>query len=235
MNWLQNLLDSSTMPALTAFLLGLLTAISPCPLATNIAAVGYIGKQAENTSRAFRSGLLYTLGRILTYGILGAILIALLHTGESVFRLQRSLSQIGETVLGPALLVIGIFMLIGDRLPLRGFGFRGRSEGLTNYGSWGALGLGMLLALAFCPTSAVFYFGMLIPMAAGSTMGYLLPVIFAIATALPVLVVAWIIAYSAGSLGRFYQTTAKVQKWLNRIVAVLFIGVGIYYLITMFI
>ena len=69
MEWLQALLDNSSTPVLTAFLLGLLTAISPCPLATNIAAIGYIGKDIEDRRRVFLSGLLYTAGRIVAYTV----------------------------------------------------------------------------------------------------------------------------------------------------------------------
>ena len=102
-------------------------------------------------------------------------------------------------------------------------------KGLSGKGGWGALIIGVLFALAFCPTSGVFYFGMLIPMSATVTAGYLLPVVFAIATAIPVLVVAWILAFSVQQLGSFYGKMQKVQKWMNRIVGVLFIVIGIYY------
>ena len=95
--------------------------------------------------------------------------------------------------------------------------------------------LGVLFALAFCPTSGVFYFGMLIPMSASTTMGYLLPILFAIATALPVLVVAWILAFSAGQIGVVYGKMQTIQKWLNRAVGVLFIAIGIYYCLTIYI
>lgn len=120
-------------------------------------------------------------------------------------------------------------MLFGDRMNLPQFGFQGNAEGLARKGGWGALIIGALFALAFCPTSGVFYFGMLIPMSATATAGYLLPVVFAIATAIPVLVVAWILAFSVQQLGSFYGKMQKVQKWMNRIVGVLFIVVGIYY------
>lgn len=116
-----------------------------------------------------------------------------------------------------------------DRLNLPQFGFQGNAEGLARKGGWGALIIGALFALAFCPTSGVFYFGMLIPMSATATAGYLLPVVFAIATAIPVLVVAWILAFSVQQLGSFYGKMQKVQKWMNRIVGVLFIVIGIYY------
>lgn len=224
MDWLQTLLDNSSTPVWTAFLLGLLTALSPCPLATNIAAIGFIGKDIENRKRIFRNGLLYTLGRILSYTLLGVVLILTLKEGSNMFGIQKTIGVWGELVLGPLLFLIGLFMLLGDRLNLPQFGFQGNAEGLARKGGWGAL-----FALAFCPTSGVFYFGMLIPMSATATAGYLLPVVFAIATAIPVLVVAWILAFSVQQLGSFYGKMQKVQKWMNRIVGVLFIVIGIYY------
>lgn len=217
-------MDNSSTPVWTAFLLGLLTALSPCPLATNIAAIGFIGKDIENRKRIFRNGLLYTLERILSYTLLGVVLILILKEGSNMFGIQKTIGVWGELVLGPLLFLIGLFMLLGDRLNLPQFGFQGNAEGLARKGGWGAL-----FALAFCPTSGVFYFGMLIPMSATATAGYLLPVVFAIATAIPVLVVAWILAFSVQQLGSFYGKMQKVQKWMNRIVGVLFIVIGIYY------
>ncbi|MBM6856168.1 aromatic aminobenezylarsenical efflux permease ArsG family transporter [Caecibacteroides pullorum] len=229
MDGLQTLLDNSSTPVLTAFLLGLLTALSPCPLATNIAAIGFIGKEMEDRKRVFRNGLLYTLGRILAYTLLGFVLILILKEGSSMFGIQKTIGTWGERVLGPALFVIGLFMLFGDRLNLPQFGFKGNAEGLARKGGWGALLIGILFALAFCPTSGVFYFGMLIPLSATTTAGYLLPAVFAIATALPVLVVAWILAFSVQQIGCFYGRMRTVQRWMNLFVGVLFIAIGIYY------
>lgn len=234
MEYLQNLLDGSTVPVLTAFLLGLLTAISPCPLATNIAAVGYISKDVENPRRIFFNGLLYTLGRILAYTLLGAVLIAVLREGASMFSLQKTISRWGEMLIAPVLILIGLFMLFGQRLNLPKFGFSGSGERIGRRGGWGALLLGILFSLAFCPTSGIFYFGMLIPMSAAETGGYLLPAVFAVATGLPVVIVAWVLAYSVAGLGTFYNRMQSVQKWLTRIVAFLFIAVGIYYSIIYF-
>ncbi len=229
MDWLQTLLDNSSTPTLTAFMLGLLTALSPCPLATNIAAIGFIGKDIEDRKRIFRNGLLYTLGRILSYTLLGVILILVLKEGASMFGIQKTIGTWGELLLGPLLLVIGLFMLLGDRINLPQFGFKGNAEGLTKKGGWGALLIGILFAMAFCPTSGVFYFGMLIPMSATATAGYLLPVIFAIATSIPVLAVAWILAFSVQKMGNFYGKMQKIQKWMKHIVGILFLLVGIYY------
>ncbi len=229
MDWLQTLLDNSSTPALTAFLLGLLTALSPCPLATNIAAIGFIGKDIEDRKRIFRNGLLYTLGRILSYTLLGIVLILILKEGASMFGIQKTIGTWGELLLGPLLLVISFFILLGDRVNLPQFGFKGNAEGLAKKGGWGALLIGILFAMAFCPTSGVFYFGMLIPMSATVTAGYLLPVIFAIATSIPVLAVAWILAFSVQKMGNFYGKMQKIQKWMKHIVGILFLLVGIYY------
>ena len=234
MEWLQTLLDSSTTPALTAFLLGLLTAVSPCPLATNIAAIGFIGRNVESRRRIFLNGLLYTLGRIIAYTVLGIVLILILREGASLFGIQKFIGRYGELVLGPALLLIGLFMLFGSRLRLPSFGFSGNGEGLARKGGFGALLLGMLFAMAFCPTSGVLYFGMLIPMSATAAAGYLLLVLFAVATALPVLIVAWILAFSVQRIGSFYGRMRTVQKWLNRIVGGIFVGIGIYYCIMVY-
>lgn len=234
MEWLQSLLDSSTTPAVTAFLLGLLTALSPCPLATNIAAIGYIGKRIGNRKGVFLQGLPYALGRTIAYTLLGVVLIAVLRSGASVFGIQNFISTYGEMALPPALLLIGLFMLFGNRINLPSFGFGGKGDWLARQGGAGALLLGVLFALAFCPTSGVLYFGMLIPMSASTTMGYMLPIFFAVATALPVLVVAWILAFCAGQIGTVYGKMRTMQKWLNIAVGVLFIAIGIYYCLTIY-
>ncbi|HIT40053.1 MAG TPA: sulfite exporter TauE/SafE family protein [Candidatus Caccoplasma intestinavium] len=234
MEWLQTLLDSSTTPALTAFLLGLLTAVAPCPMATNIAAIGFIGKDIESRSRIFYKGLLYTLGRVIAYTLLGIILIMIFKEGSSLFGIQKFIGKYGELILGPALLLIGLFMLFGNKLKLPSFGFKGNGEGLARKGRWGAFLLGVLFAMAFCPTSGVFYFGMLIPMSATTAAGYLLPILFAVATALPVLIVAWILAFSVQHIGSFYGKIQTVQKWLNRIVGGVFTIIGVYYCVMMY-
>lgn len=125
MEYLQNLLDSSSIPVVTAFLLGLLTAISPCPLATNIAVIGYLSKDIANKRQVFRNGLLYTLGRIVVYSLLGIILIAVLRQGTSLFPIEKALGKWGEWLLAPLLVLVGLFMLFGFRINLPKFGFSG--------------------------------------------------------------------------------------------------------------
>ena len=229
MDFLQNLLDNSNIPVITAFLLGLLTAISPCPLATNITAIGFISKDIGNRNKIFLGGLLYTLGRVVTYAVLGIILISILKEGSSMFSLQKGISKYGEILIAPVLIFVGVFMLFGDRLNLPKFGFSGTGKAEKLKGNLGSLLLGVLFALAFCPTSGLFYFGMLIPMSAAEPGGYLLPIVYAVATGLPVILVAWILAYSVAGIGKFYNRIQVFQKWFNRVVAVLFIAVGIYY------
>lgn len=229
MDFLQNLLDNSNIPVITAFLLGLLTAISPCPLATNITAIGFISKDIGNRNKIFLGGLLYTLGRVVAYTVLGIILISILKEGSSMFSLQKSISKYGEILIAPVLIFVGVFMLFGDRLNLPKFGFSGTGKAEKLKGNLGSLLLGVLFALAFCPTSGLFYFGMLIPMSAAEPGGYLLPIVYAVATGLPVILVAWILAYSVAGIGKFYNRIQVFQKWFNRVVAVLFIAVGIYY------
>ena len=232
MDWLYSLLDNSSLPVVTAMILGILTAVSPCPLATNLTAVAYLGRELDKRRKVFYLGLLYTLGRAVAYSALGAVLIFLIRKGEDAFDIQDAISAIGEWILGPALVLIGLFMLFGHLLHLPKFGFSGQASGSWTHGVLGAFILGVLFAMAFCPTSGMLYFGMLIPMSAVESGGYLLPVVYAIATSLPVLVAAWIIAYSMQSLGRVMGKIAVFQRWFNRLVAILFILVGLYYTVT---
>ena len=229
MECLQTLLHNSTTPVLTAFLLGLLTAISPCPLATNIAAIGYIGKDIKKRRRVFLNGLFYTAGRIMAYTVLGIVLILIIRRGASMFGIQKFISTWSEILLGPALIVIGLLMIFSHRLHFPQFGFNGsKAEGLKRHGGWGAFLLGVLFAMAFCPSSGIFYFGILIPMSATATLGYLLPAVFAFATALPVLIVAWLLAFSMQEIGKFYGWMKDIEGWATTIVGILFIVIGEY-------
>lgn len=226
---LQNLADVSSWPILTAFLLGLITAISPCPLATNITATAYLSKEIGNKRQILFNGISYTLGRIFTYTALGLAF----YFGASQFRIAKILQGVGGIWLGIALVVTGVLML--DVIKPEGIGLGrltkklGKKEGKKNY--LDAFGLGLLFALAFCPYSGVLYFGGLIPMTIASPSGLLLPPIFAIATSLPVIVIAWLVAYSIGNIGKFYNKMNIFQKWFKRIAATVFIAVGAYYLI----
>lgn len=237
MDFLQGLIDNSQFPFFTAFLLGLMTAISPCPLATNISAIGFISKDIENRKKVFINGLSYTLGRTISYSVLGVILILILKQGASVYKIQRAISIYGEMFIGPLLIVIGIFMLgiIKINFSLSGK-LESKAEEKASKGSfWWALILGIVFALAFCPYSGVLYFGGLIPLSVSSTAGYLLPLVFALTTSLPVIIFAWLIAFSIGSIGKVYNKMKSFEKWFRRVVSVLFIGIGIYYIIIFFV
>jgi cytochrome c-type biogenesis protein len=233
MEYLQNWLDSTNAPLLTAFILGIMTAISPCPLATNITAIGFISKDIENKKRIFYNGLWYTLGRAISYTALGVIL----YLGASTFHIARIFQSNGEKFLGPLLVIIGILMFdfIRIRIPgLSGMGDRMQSK-RKQKNWWSALLLGMVFALAFCPYSGLLYFGMLIPITISSASGLYLPVIFAIATGLPVVIVAYLLAFSISSIGGFYNRIRTFEKWFRRVIAVVFIVVGTWYIYTFFI
>jgi cytochrome c-type biogenesis protein len=227
MEYLQKLLENSGTPFLTAIILGLMTAISPCPLATNITAIGYISKEIENKRRIFVSGLFYTLGRAVSYTSIGI----LLFFGASKFHVARFFQTYGERFLGPLLIVIGILMLDVLRIKFPVFNkLTEKVSGQSGSGSfWAAFLLGLVFALAFCPYSGVLYFGMLIPITIASPSGLYLPLLFAIATGLPVIIIAWVLAFSVSSIGIFHNRLKAIEKWFRVGVAWLFILAGVYY------
>ena len=232
MEQLQNLLEASQLPFVSALILGLMTAISPCPLATNITAIGFISKDIENKRRVFINGLVYTLGRAISYTLIGVIFFF----GANEIEFAGFLQQWGEKILGPILLVVGIFMLGIIKINMPGFdGLKEKLENKNDKSFWGVLLLGIVFALAFCPYSGVLYFGMLIPMTVSSVNGLYLPIVFAIATGIPVILFAWIIAFSIGSVGKLYKSIKSFEFWFRRIIGVLFIVVGLYYIVVTFI
>ena len=227
MEFLTNLLENSTMPWVTAFVLGLMTAISPCPLATNITAVGFISKDIENRNRVFINGLLYTLGRAISYTVIPLVIFL----GADQFKFSGFFQQYGEKLLGPLLIIIGLMMLDIIKMNIPGVSrLTSKMEGKTRWGYFDAILLGMIFALAFCPYSGVLFFGMLVPITITSASGLYLPVVFAIATGIPVIVFAWVLAYAVSGIGSVYNKIKTFELWFRRVVAVLFIGVGIYYL-----
>lgn len=226
------LLENSTFPMLTAFVLGLMTAISPCPLATNITAIGFIGKDIENRNRVFINGLVYTLGRAITYTALALIIFV----GADQFKVSGWFQQNGEKIVGPLLLIIGILMLDIISIKFPGLGSltkRFQKDGSKSY--LDVLLLGIVFALAFCPYSGVLYFGMLIPMTIGSASGLFLPFVFAIATGIPVIIFAWLIAYTVSGVGNLYNKLKSFETWFRRVIAIVFIVVGIYYIVKIYI
>ncbi len=230
MEWLQYIVDTykNELPFLAAFVLGLMTAISPCPLATNITATAYLSKNITSKGRVLLNGVFYTLGRMFSYTTLGLVF----YFGASQFKVSRMLQGIGGLWLGVALVVAGILMLdfIKFNIPFLGKFEIKVDEGKKRNGYWNSFIMGVAFALAFCPFSGVLYFGVLIPMTIASPSGLLLPPLFSIATGLPVIVIAWIIAYSLSNVGRFYDGMKSFEKWFKRVIASVFIIVGIYYI-----
>lgn len=226
MEWLQYIADNSEVPILTAFILGIMMAISPCPLATNITATAYLSKDIDDKRRVLLNGLIYTLGRIFSYTALGLAF----YFGASRFRVAGWLQNISGIWLGFALVIVGVLMFDIIKINIPGLSnltskINGRKK---NY--WNAFLMGVVFALAFCPYSGVLYFGVLIPMTIASSSGLLLPPVFAIATGLPVVIIAWLLAYSISNVGKFYNRMKNFEKWFKHIVATVFIVAGLYYI-----
>lgn len=231
MDFLQNILDNTSLPLLTALILGLMTAISPCPLATNITAIAFISKDIDDKRRVFINGIIYTLGRAFSYIALGIVL----YFGASTFSVAGFFQQWGERLLGPLMLLIGLFMLNVIKINFPGLGKLGEHfERQEKRSFWQVFLLGVVFALAFCPYSGMLYFGVLIPLTIASPTGLYLPLIFAIATGLPVIVLAWMLAYTVSEVGGFYNKIKTFEKWFRRVVAVVFIIVGVYYIMIYF-
>lgn len=226
--FLNNLYSNSSVPFVSALVLGLLTAISPCPMATNITAIGFIGKDLGSRNRVFYNGLVYTLGRTVSYSVLALILFL----GADQLRISGVFQQYGEKIVGPLLIIIGIFMLGIIRLNFPAFGkLSERFQNRNRFNFWDAFFLGVIFALAFCPYSGVLFFGMLIPLTI-STSGLHLPVVFAIATGIPVILFAWLIAYTLSGMGNLYKRIKSFEFWFRKAVALLFLGIGVYYVIA---
>lgn len=231
MEWLQSLVDAykNDLPVLAAFVLGLMTAVSPCPLATNITATAYLSKNVSKKHKVLLSGAFYTLGRMFTYTVLGL----LFYFGASQFKVTRLIQGIGGLWLGVALVVAGVLMLdvIKFRIPLLDKLAPKVDEEKRQSGYWNAFVMGVAFALAFCPFSGVLYFAVLIPITLASPAGLLLPPVFSVATGLPVIVISYLLAYSMANIGRFYNSMQSFEKWFKRIVAAIFIVVGVYYIV----
>jgi cytochrome c-type biogenesis protein len=228
--FLNTLYSNTSVPIVSALVLGLLTAISPCPMATNITAIGYIGKDLGNKNRVFYNGLIYTLGRAFSYTALAFVL----YFGADQFKISGLFQQYGEKIIGPLLIVIGVFLLGIIRINFPAFNrITERYQGRKRFSYWDVFLLGIIFALAFCPYSGVLYFGMLIPLMVSSS-GLHLPLVFAIATGIPVIIFAWLIAYTISGMGILYKKIKAFEFWFRKVVAVIFIGIGIYYIIAVY-
>jgi cytochrome c-type biogenesis protein len=211
----------------TALWLGILTSVSPCPLATNIAAISYIGKRVDSPRSVLSSGVLYTLGRAAVYIVLGILLVQSLLSAPHISHwLQKYMMKI----LGPLLVLVGmvLFGLIGRGVSGSGLHDAARRR-VDRMGIWGAGFLGMVFALSFCPVSAALFFGSLVPLAVTSGSGILHPALYGIGTALPVVAFSILLASGANYLGRVFDRITSIELWARRITGALFIGIGIYF------
>ncbi len=234
---LSALSGNTGIPALSAFVLGLMATIGPCTMATNIAALAYVSRNLADRKYAVTTAALYTLGRMLTYSVLGALIIFL---GLSIPGVSLLLQEVGEKVLGPFLITIGILMLFIDRISFGGSGNRLADLGgkVAGWGMIGGLPLGALFALAFCPYSAVLFFAVLIPLSLKSAGGVTLPAFFALGTGLPVLLFGMLLSFGVAGISKWVNAISRGEKILRIAIAIIFIGIGIYYmlpwLITLF-
>lgn len=206
-----------------ALWLGILTSISPCPLTTNIAAISYVGRRVEKTRWVFAAGLLYTVGRSLAYLAVGILVTKGLLSipGVSNF-LQKYMSLL----IGPILLAVGILLLEIFKFAFGGGIGAGLQARVDKMGIWGAGLLGLLFALAFCPTSAGLFFGGLIPLAVKNNSAVILPILYGVGTALPVIGFSLLIAFGAHLVGAVFNRVTVIEIWVRRITAVVMIMTG---------
>ena len=216
------------MALLSALWFGILTSISPCPLATNIAAVSFLSKKIDHPRMVFWSGLAYTLGRMTAYAVLGIIIISSLAGVPSVANfLQKYMNKI----LGPLLIIVGLFLMDILRLNFSGFALSGKHQNkLAESGVFGSFALGVIFALSFCPISAALFFGSLIPLALNSNFGLVFPVIYGVGTGLPVLIFALGISCGVHSMAHWFNKVAKLEIYMRKVTGAVFIFVGIYYI-----
>ncbi|OGZ78371.1 MAG: cytochrome C biogenesis protein [Candidatus Staskawiczbacteria bacterium RIFOXYB2_FULL_32_9] len=228
MEFINTIINNFNIPVLSAFLLGILTSISPCPLATNITAIAYISKDVKTPKHTILSGLFYTLGRGISY----TLLATLIYFGFSSFQISRIFQGWGDKVLGPILIIIGLVMLGVIKINLRNNNqvIEKAKLWIANKGYLGSFLLGMLFAVAFCPYSGVMFFGVLMPLIIKSNGGLLLSLIFAFGTGLPVIIFSVLIAFSIKAVGKAFNIVSKIEKWLRYGVASIFIITGIYYM-----
>ena len=228
--FLQQAADNVSIPLISAFLLGLLAAISPCPLATNISAMAYISREITKPKYVILSGILYTLGRMASYFSIGALIII---AGTQTHHVSDFLQDTGEQFIGPLLLIVGIIMLDIIKLPFIQGGGRlsALGEKVANRGSLGAFLLGVVFALAFCPYTAILFFGILMPLALESTEGITLPASFAVGSGLPVIIFAALLSTGITRVSQWMDKVTAVEKVVRKIAALVFIGVGIYYIV----
>jgi len=217
------------LAAFSAVWLGILTSISPCPLATNVAAISYVSRRVDKPGKVLLHGLLYIAGRTLTYAVLGILLVSSLLSAPAI---SHVLQKYMHLALGPILILVGMVLLELISFPLPSFGGGKMQARIDALGAWGALLLGILFALSFCPVSAALFFGSLLPLAVQHKSGIVLPVLYGIATGLPVALFSLVIAFGLQRLAEAYKALTGFELWARRLTGILFIGIGLYYSVT---
>jgi len=225
---IQGFANSLNLPGVSAFTLGVMASLGPCTLATNLAAVAYISRRISDRKFAVTGGALYTLGRMITYSVLGILII---FTGMSIPVISDFLQDISEVVVGPLLIIVGLIMLFIDRISFgeHGSAMANTAARLADMGMLGALPLGIVLALAFCPYSALLFFMVLIPMTFNTHGGVGLTALFALGTGLPVLLFGTLLSLGVAGAAKWINSISKAEKYIRIAMAVLFIVIGIYY------
>lgn len=227
--FLTELYANASGPLVSALLLGLLIAVAPCPLTINITAMGYISKDISRPGRVFSNGIFYALGTIAAYTGLAFVL----YLGADQFRISTVFQQYSEYIIGPLLFLIGLYMFGIIRLDFPGLSrLAGKFEKRSSFRAWDAFLLGFVFALAFCPYSGMLYFAMLIPLII-TTASPLLSLPFSLAAGIPVVLFAWLLAFTVSGVGKAFNRLKSFEFWFRKVLAVLFIGIGIYYIIQM--
>lgn len=232
MGFINALIDNYNIPILSAFLLGVLASVSPCPLATNITAITYISKEIKSAKRTLLNGLAYTLGRGISY----ATLAMLIYFGLSSFRISGIFQGWGDKALGVLLIVIGLIMFGIIKINIRFNSERlGKiKEWLSKKGFIGSLLLGIIFSLAFCPYSGVLFFGVLVPLAVNTRGGLLLPLVFAFGAGLPVIIFSFLLAFCVGKVSKMFNAVQRFEKIMRYTIATVFLLTGAYYLQFLF-
>ncbi len=215
----------------SALWLGILTSISPCPLATNVAAMGFIGRRTDSATGALWIGVIYTAGRAITYTILGMLLVngLLAIPTVSMWMLENMVRLLGPVLILTALFLLGWISFGGGG----GGGFTSWAQRrATAMGTSAAFFLGVMFALAFCPASAALFFGSLISLSLEANSGFWLPFVYGIGTGLPVLVFGVVLAFAAGQIGKIFDKVTVIERWMRRITGTLFLVIGLYFLLA---
>ena len=218
------LLQSADLPLLTAFVLGLLVALNPCQLAIRVSALAY---EYRNGKRLI-DGLVYALGRTITYTVMGWVTRCLIGGGANVVGLQQVLSK-AEAILPYVLIALGLYMLYRafHRHHHHGDNCHNSGRIIKRNGPLGSLVLGMTLAFAFCPESAIFYFGMMIPLSISSSVGVIVPLVFGLSASIPVVAIAWMMNKAVNGAERLSRGFEYFQQGLNGVTGLLFIAIAI--------